>query len=538
MNSNNISSSYDYIVIGAGPAGLQLGYFLQQAGRNYLIIEAGSSAGTFFKTFPRHRTLISSNKVYTGFDDREINLRWDWNSLLSDSDEMLFKHYSKNYFPAADDMARYLADFAARFDLKIKYGVRVIQITKGAEFELTDDRGEVYRCRRLIVATGVTRSNIPPIEGIELAERYTDVSVEPEEFTNQRVLIIGKGNSGFETAENLIETAAVIHVASPNPLQMSWRTHFVGHLRAVNNNFLDTYQLKSQNAVLDATVDKIERVDGKFKVSFSYTHANGEREELLYDRVIVCAGFRFDATIFDDTCRPALTINDRFPSLTSEWESTTVKDLYFAGTLMQVRDYRKTTSGFIHGFRYNVRALHRMFGKKYHGEEWPGTTIKLDPKVLMAAAIERVNKSSGLWQQFGFLGDLIVVDEAQWLATYYEDVPMDYIKDGKCGDLDDYYTVTLEYGPEYAFADPFNITRIERNDVNRSEQSNFLHPIVRRFSRGKLIADHHIIEDLAAQWNEDVHLQPLLRFFKNQLEAEQPKVQAATPNLARACSLS
>ena len=31
----------DYLVIGAGPAGLQLGYFLARAGRDYQILEAG-----------------------------------------------------------------------------------------------------------------------------------------------------------------------------------------------------------------------------------------------------------------------------------------------------------------------------------------------------------------------------------------------------------------------------------------------------------------------------------------------------------------
>jgi len=42
-------------------------------------------------------------------------------------------------------------------------------------------------------------------------------------------------------------------------LRMAWRSHYVGHLRAVNNNLLDTYQLKSQNALLDGTVERIER---------------------------------------------------------------------------------------------------------------------------------------------------------------------------------------------------------------------------------------------------------------------------------------
>lgn len=36
---------HDYCVIGAGPAGLQIGYFLHKAHRNYVILEKSSSAG-------------------------------------------------------------------------------------------------------------------------------------------------------------------------------------------------------------------------------------------------------------------------------------------------------------------------------------------------------------------------------------------------------------------------------------------------------------------------------------------------------------
>jgi protoporphyrinogen oxidase len=73
-----------YLIVGAGPAGLQLGYFLGKAGLDYRIVERAPHAGAFFATFPRHRTLISVNKVHTGFGDREKNLRWDWNSLIDE----------------------------------------------------------------------------------------------------------------------------------------------------------------------------------------------------------------------------------------------------------------------------------------------------------------------------------------------------------------------------------------------------------------------------------------------------------------------
>ena len=69
----------EYAVIGAGPAGLQLAYYLQQAGRDYVVLEAGPTPGTFFRTFPRHRRMISINKPHTGWHDAEKDLV-DWNS--------------------------------------------------------------------------------------------------------------------------------------------------------------------------------------------------------------------------------------------------------------------------------------------------------------------------------------------------------------------------------------------------------------------------------------------------------------------------
>src|SRR6266508_4869257 len=404
INLNKTDNGVDYLIIGAGPAGLQLGYFLEKAGRNYLILESGASPGTFFKKFPRHRTLISINKIYTGYDDIELNLRWDWNSLLCDSKGLFFKNYSKQYFPPADELVRYLTDFADTYELKIKYQTKAVKISKNGAFIVFDQNGVSYSCKLLIIAAGFTKPYVPPIPGIELVELYTDVSVDPNDFVNQEVLILGKGNSGFETAENLIPTAAVIHIASPNPLSFAWKTHFVGHLRAVNNNLLATCHLKSQNAVLDASVEKIKRrEDGKYVVSFSYTHANGEKEELIYDRVIACTGFRFDPSIFDETCRPELVINNRFPDLTSAWESANVKDMYFVGTLTQARDFKKTASGFIHGYRYNARTLHLMLEQKYHGNPLPSYPVRSTPQGLVDTIIKRVNKSSALWQQFGFL---------------------------------------------------------------------------------------------------------------------------------------
>ncbi|SPL90511.1 Larval mesenchyme specific protein [[Actinomadura] parvosata subsp. kistnae] len=504
----------DYLVIGAGPAGLQLGHHLHRAGRDYLILEAGPAPGQFFRTFPRHRTLISINKKNTGWDDPELNLRMDWNSLLSDDPDLLFTRYSDRYFPQADDMVRYLGDYARACGLRIVCGARVARVERPGAFLVTLEDGRTYRARRVVVATGVSRPNVPPIPGIETADLYQTASVDPADYLGQRVLILGKGNSAFETADNLMETAAVIHVAGPHSVRMAWRTHYVGHLRAINNGFLDTYQLKSQNALLDGDVRRIERQpDGTYLVTVAFARVNEVTKDIPYDRVIVCTGFRFDASIFAGDCRPDLVIDGRFPALTPAYESVNVPDLYFAGTITQSRDFKQGTSGFIHGFRYGVRALHRVLESRHHGVPWPGRTLPADPAALAAAVIERVNRTSALWQQFGLLADVIVLDD-DGTARYLEEVPYDM--EGPPIGNRGHFAITLEYGPGHDQVDPFDIkvARIAQSDSARAHEGHYLHPVVRHHRPGEPVAAHHLTENLENEWDSpEVHVEPLRAFL-------------------------
>ncbi len=504
----------DYLIIGAGPAGLQLGYFLEKNGRDYLILDRANKAGSFFAKMPRHRMLISINKVYTGKEDPDTNLRWDWNALIADDEAFMFKQYSKKYFPHPDDLVRYLNDFAEHYDLNVKYSTKVEKVSKVDEkFVVTDAQGNTYTANRLVVATGLFKPFLPEIPGVELCENYVGHSIDPEDYINQRVLVVGKGNSAFETADNLVETTTAIHILSPHSLKLAWATHFVGNLRAVNNNFLDTYQLKSQNTVIDASINWIEKDEQGYRVNISYAHAMGQTATIRYDRVIFCTGFRMDTSIFDESTEPELMYMDKLPSQTVEWESTNVPGMFFAGTLMQACDYKRTMSGFIHGFRHNVESLANIFEVKYHGGEWPGESLSADPMVVTKKIIDRANNAPGIFLQPGFLCDVMAIENEE-TAVYYKDVRQDYVRRGQFIDHSHYYTLSLEYG--HFEGDPFSVERDPSPEA--ANEAAYLHPVIRRYEHGKLVGEHHINDDLESEWQKPVYFEPALAWFEESLK--------------------
>ena len=63
-------------------------------------------------------------------------------------------------------------------------------------------------------------------------------------------MIIGTGNAAFETANHLKDSAAFVRmITRTKEIPLSFQTHYVGHARGLNLQFLDLYQLKSLVAV-------------------------------------------------------------------------------------------------------------------------------------------------------------------------------------------------------------------------------------------------------------------------------------------------
>lgn len=532
----NDSSFVDTLILGAGPAGLQLGYFLHKAERDYLIVDGAQKPGAFFEKFPRHRTLLSINKQHTLRSATDFNLRHDWNCLLTyPGEEMFFKEFSPEYFPPADRLVDYLECFRERFGLKVRFGARASRIKRDnnrGSFTVYLDCDARISCRRLVIATGLTKPHIPPIKGIEHAVGYEDASIEPEDYEDKTVLIVGKGNSALETAQHLMPFASFIHLSSRHPVRFAWDSHFVGHVRSVNSVFFDSYLLKSQNAVLDGhTLEIVPSESGKLKVRWSATHQDVEEEieEFYYDVVIRCTGFEFDADMFDPTCKPDLVVEGRLPGMTGSWESTEVKGLFFAGVLMQSIDYKRSQSAFIHGFRYNVRTLFHILEQDF-GVELPSDPVELTAEAVTKKVIERSNGCSALWQQVGFLCDVLVLrEDGRSVGRWYYDLNTRYVEETFGSDpACEYYVSMLVYGPEArlegytAFDHPH--VHPHKSDYSLGDWTTEIHPVLRRFRGTRLQIEYHVKSDVLTEWSSELYTKPLQEFLAWDLEGgELPK---------------
>jgi len=77
--------------------------------------------------------------------------------------------------------------------------------------------------------------------------------------------------------------------------------------RGVNNALLDTYQLKSQDAMLEGNLDGIQVLRNGLRLILdisNLTEFHGKRDNFAmrepYDRIIRCFGFRFNDSLFSE----------------------------------------------------------------------------------------------------------------------------------------------------------------------------------------------------------------------------------------------
>ncbi|XP_013388556.1 FAD-dependent oxidoreductase domain-containing protein 2 [Lingula anatina] len=557
--SGSSQNYHEYCIVGAGPGGLQLGYFLQTSNRDYVIFERNNVSGSFFTKYPRHDMVISLNKRNTGRSNKEYNLRHDWNSLISHDESLQVRHYSKVMFPHREVLVKYLDDYQRKLGINVQYNVDVHNIRKHSDtglFSMEDQRGNAYSCKNLIMATGMQKANVPKFPGYELAVGYEDVSVDPEDFEGKSVLILGRGNSAFEVAERIYGVTNNIFMLGRSRIRLSWSTHYVGDLRAVNNGLLDTYQLKALDAIIEAPAEEVnllKQPDGKIRLELRDKLTGFQSDNFIhkgvFDTVVRCTGWTFDKSPFHNSTIPEMGRGrkKKYPNTDSTYESTNIPGLFFAGTNAHSVDFRKSAGGFIHGFRYTARTLYHYLEHRNHGVEWP--SIKAPITELLDRILKRINEASGIYQMFQVLGDVILLKNGGKEFEYLEEYPIKSLHKltevtGKTADR--LLVVVLEYGANFSgpAADVFRTDRA-LGDPATAHLSNLLHPALYLYEKlpseedMATIPKHltlprpaslfYLIDDAFITWDAPYsHIFELRRFLEKCMDTDMRKYFASS----------
>lgn len=133
---------YDVLVIGAGQAGLAAGYYLQQSGLTFLIVDAASSVGQSWRK--RYDSLrLFTPRMYDGLPGMPLS-------------------GNKNSLPSKDEIADYFENYAKQMELPIKLNCEISRLSKQDEVYYAETNDGMIEARNIIVATGPFQNkNVP-----------------------------------------------------------------------------------------------------------------------------------------------------------------------------------------------------------------------------------------------------------------------------------------------------------------------------------------------------------------------------------------
>jgi putative flavoprotein involved in K+ transport len=182
-----MNEHFETVIIGAGQAGLSVGYHLARLDRSFVILEANDRIGDNW------RNRFDSLRLFTP-------ARYDglpgWGVPLDGWE-----------YPTKDEIADYLEAYAARFELPVITGISVDTLRKDGDRYLVRSGAHHFMADNVVVASGTFNEPIVPEFGAQLdpsiAQMHSDDYRNPSQLREGPVLVVGCSHSGADIALEL-----------------------------------------------------------------------------------------------------------------------------------------------------------------------------------------------------------------------------------------------------------------------------------------------------------------------------------------------
>ena len=345
---------YDIVIVGAGPAGLSLAYYLQKDGIKYAVVDE-NSVGYSWSKMPKNWRVVSPQ----------------WTNILPGTKFPFLSALSK---PRVNRYRDYLLEYVEYNSLNVIEGTAIerVAIKKSSRGFVLHSQDKLFGCRILVSATGYfTNPFVPKLPNGNdrtIPSQHVAHYSCPEELKNQyphceKILIVGRRVSAGQLMTELVYHGFSVTISARGPI-CPRDGSVKGKIK--DNIYFPYEELKVRfNPRIHA--DSFPHMDG------------GKTEEILNENVVETrpnltsiknrrvifedgSSDSYDLILFATGYKPTLEYlkdiieikNEAGLPDTKDMESLHIDNLFFIG-LDQIYDFR---SRYLRGIRKDARVLY------------------------------------------------------------------------------------------------------------------------------------------------------------------------------------
>ncbi len=244
-----MTEKVDTIIVGGGQGGLSTSYHLKQQGREHVILEQRDQAAEVWRNRWDSFTLNTPN----------------WMTRLPGAE---YQGDDPDGFMARDDVVAYFEAYIERFELPVRYGIRVASVEPiEAGYLVSTDEAE-FEAPNVVIAAGLNqKSKIPPFSSnlpAGMRQLHSSEYRNPEALPAGAVLVVGSAQSGCQIAEELYQSGRVVYLSVSNAGRLPRR--YRGK---------DVTQWLDVIGFIDRTVDQLPSPKAKFAANAQGTGKDG-----------------------------------------------------------------------------------------------------------------------------------------------------------------------------------------------------------------------------------------------------------------------